>query len=140
MRRMTLALTLSLPLATAGCGDSILDQIAASQPTPVIVTDTFSGTLTRNGATSHPFPITSAGGGDVTLTLKTVSPDAATVVGISLGTWNGTSCQAVISNDRAIQGASMLGRATSTGELCARIFDPGTIGEPQAYEIQVVHP
>lgn len=141
MRRLTtLAFTLSLPLAAAGCGDSILDQLAAASPDPVIVTDTFTGTLTRNGATSHPFPITSAGGGDVTLTLRTVSPDATAVVGISLGTWNGTSCQAVISNDRAIQGASMLGRATTTGELCARIFDPGTIADPQSYEIEVVHP
>lgn len=140
MRRLTLALTLTLPLATAGCGDSILDQIAANSPDPVIVTDTFTGTLTRNGATSHPFPVTSAGGGTVTATLKAVAPDATTVVGMSLGTWNGTACQAVVSNDRATQSVAILGRATTVGELCVRIFDPGTIGEPQDYEIQVVHP
>jgi hypothetical protein len=140
MRRVALAFTLSLPLATAGCGDSILDQIAANAPTPVIVTDTFTGTLTRNGATSHPFPITSSGGGDVTATLKAVSPDPASVVGFSLGTWNGTSCQAVISNDRATTNASILGRATSTGQLCVRVYDVGTISTPQDYEVEVVHP
>jgi hypothetical protein len=140
MRRVALVFTLSLPLAAAGCGDSILDQIEANSPTPVIVTDTFTGTLTPNGATSHPFPVTSAGGGDVTATLKAVSPDAAAVVGFSLGTWNGTSCQAVIANDRATMSASILGRATTTGQLCVRLYDVGAISAPQNYEVEVVHP
>jgi hypothetical protein len=139
-RRVALAVAVSVPLAAAGCGDSILDQIAANQPTPVIVTDTLTGTLTRNGAASHPFPVTSAGGGDVTATLKALAPDAASVVGLTLGTWNGTGCQAIISNDRATTNASILGRATSTGQLCVRIHDVGLIASPQDYEIEVVHP
>jgi hypothetical protein len=140
MPRVPLASVLLLPVLAAGCGDSILDQIAANAPTAVIVTDTFAGTVTRNGATSHPFNITFSGGGDITATLKSIAPDAAAVVGMSLGTWNGTSCQAVISNDRATTTASILGRATSAGQLCVRIFDVGTLNEPQNYEVEVVHP
>jgi hypothetical protein len=76
----------------------------------------------------------------VTATLKSVNPDSGAVVGMSLGTWNGSSCQAVVSNDRATVSVAILGRATSTGTLCVRVYDVGTLNEPQDYEIQVVHP
>lgn len=138
MRRVTLACTLLLPFVAAGCGGDIQDLITT--PDPVVVTETFTGTLTRNGATSHPFPINFSTGGDVTAVLKTVAPDSTTVVGFSLGTWNGTACQAVISNDRAVQAASLLGRATSTGTLCVRLYDVGTLVDPQDYEVEVTHP
>ena len=139
MRRVTLACTLLLPFVVAGCGGDIQNLIGPT-PEPVIVTETFTGTLTRNGATSHPFPINFSSGGQVTAVLKTVTPDGTSVVGFSLGTWNGTACQAVISNDRATMAASLIGQATSTGILCVRIFDVGTLADPQDYEVDVTHP
>jgi hypothetical protein len=72
--------------------------------------------------------------------LKTVTPDDTTVVGFSLGTFNGTACQSVIANDRTVAPASLLGRATSTGTLCVRIYDIGSVIDPQNYEIEVTHP
>ncbi|MGE0814741.1 MAG: hypothetical protein AB7O93_15495 [Vicinamibacterales bacterium] len=140
MPRVTLASVLLLPVLAAGCGESILDQLTQPTPVTVIVTDTFTGTVSRNGATSHPFPVTSTGGGDVTAVLKGIAPDGGAVVGFSLGTWNGTACQAVISNDRATVSASLLGRATSTGTLCVRVFDVGALSDAQDYEIEVTHP
>ncbi len=139
MRPLTLACTLLLPFVSAGCGGDIQNFIGPT-PDPVIVTETFTGTLTRNGATSHPFSVTSAGGGEVVAVLRAVTPDDTTVVGFSLGTWNGTSCQAVLSSDRAVVLASLLGQATSTGTLCVRIYDIGALVDPQDYEIEVTHP
>jgi len=139
MRRVTLACTLLLPFFAAGCGGDIQNLLGPT-PEPVVVTDTFSGTLTRNGATSHTFPINFPSGGDVTAVLKVLSPDGTTVVGFSLGTFNGTACQSVIANDRATAPASLLGRATSSGTLCVRIYDVGTVVDPQDYEIEVTHP
>ena len=139
MRRVTLVFTLVLPLLAAGCGDDPQTATSASAPA-TIVTDTFTGTVDRNGATSHPFPIVSSAGGEVTVTIKSIAPETASVVGMSLGTWNGTSCVAVISNDRAIVSTSILGRATATGTLCVRIFDSGSLTGPQDYEVQAVHP
>lgn len=139
MRRVTIACTLVLPLLAAGCGNNAQTPTTPTE-TVTTVTDTFTGTLTRNGATSHPFPVVSAAGGDVTASLKALSPDGAAVVGMSLGTWNGTACQAVLSNDRATVASALLGRATSAGTLCVRIFDVGTLTEPQDYEVEVVHP
>ena len=139
MRRVTIACTLVLPLLAAGCGNNAQTPTTPTE-TVTPVTDTFTGTLTRNGATSHPFPVVSAAGGDVTASLKALSPDGAAVVGMSLGTWNGTACQAVLSNDRATVASALLGRATSAGTLCVRIYDVGTLTEPQDYEVEVVHP
>ncbi len=138
MRRVTLACTLVLALIAAGCGD---DPFTPTAPTPPeSVTDTFSGTLTINGATSHPFPVASQVGGTVLVTLKVLTPDAEAVVGMSLGTWNGTACQANISNDRAMVSSAILGQATSAGTLCVRIYDVGRLAAPQDYEVEVVHP
>lgn len=137
-RRAALVAAALLAAVAAGC-DNQLDQLVA--PTvSVTVTETFTGTLTQNGATSHPFTVTSTGGGDVSATLKGVTPDTGSVVGFALGTWNGTSCAVVISNDRATQSVAIFGRATSTGSLCIRLFDVGQITDPQDYEIEVVHP
>ena len=142
MRRVTLACTLLLPLLVAGCGGDDDDNDTPTSPSnpTVTVTDTFTGTLVRNGGTSHPFPVASAAGGDVIATLKAVTPNTESLVGMSLGTWNGSACQAVIANDRAVVAASIIGRATSTGTLCLRIYDIGTITDPQDYEVEVVHP
>ncbi len=139
MRRVTLVCTLLLPLLVAGCGDDDPPETPTA-PTIPTVTDIFTGTLTRNGATSHPFLITSIVGGSVTATLKAVTPNAETVVGITLGTWNGSACQAVISNDRATAPTTLLGLATSTATLCVRVYDIGTVEDPQDYEVEVVHP
>lgn len=137
-RRAPLAVVALLAALAAGC-DNQLDSLVA--PTvSVTVTETFTGTLTKNGATSHPFSVTSTGGGDVNATLKAVSPDSAAVVGFGMGTWNGTACQVIITNDRATQSVLIVGRATSTGSLCIRLFDVGQISEPVDYEIEVVHP
>lgn len=104
---------------------------------PLTVTETFSGTVTANGATTHPF---ATRGGTVTATLTTLSPDSASIVGLTLGTWNGQDCQSVISNDRATQGSVIIGTASTTGNLCVRLYDAtGALPQPTDYEVQVVH-
>lgn len=138
-RALAMGAVLACAAAAAGCGNDPLAALVA--PTvSVTVTETFTGTLTRNGATSHSFDVTSTGGGDVSATLTAVSPDDQAVVGFALGTWNGTACQVVITNDRAGQSSALLGRATSTGSLCVRLFDVGLISDPLDYEIEVIHP
>lgn len=139
MRRVTLACTIALPLLTAGCGGDLANLISPTVPA-TYVTDTFTGTVAKNGATSHPFTVSYSAGGDITATLNSVNPDGAAVVGMSLGTWNGSACQAIISNDRATASVAIVGRATAAGALCVRIYDVGALNESQDYEVQVLHP
>jgi hypothetical protein len=128
---------LTLALAAAACGSN--DPSTPTSPTtPTTVTETYTDSIGRNGARTHNF--SSSSSGTVTATLTTLAPDSALVVGLSLGTWNGSSCQLVITNDAATQGTVLTGGVSSLGSLCVRIYDVGNITTPITYEITVVHP
>ena len=122
----------------AGCDNN------TTTPTPIdptIFTEVFSGTINQNGAASHPF--VSQSSGIVVATLTSVTPDATQVVGVSLGTWTGSTCQIVIANDKATQSSQLQGSVGLAGLLCARVDDSsGTIpsGSPVTYELTVRHP
>ena len=137
---MTLArclLVVCIMSLTAGCGDDT--PINPSPIDPTVFTEVFSGTINQNGAASHPFVTQSSGA--VVVTLTSVTPDAAQVIGVSLGTWTGAACQIVIANDRATQSAQLTGAVGLAGLLCARVYDVGMIsGSPVSYEITVRHP
>mgnify|MGYP003345694293 CR=1 FL=1 len=102
------ALLLGALLSTTACGDDPPSP-APTPSTPVTVTETFSGSIGRNGAATHTFLAQASG--TVTMTLTTLADTEA--IGLSLGTWNGTACQLVIANTAAAQGAVVveIGRA-----------------------------
>ena len=121
-------------LILSGCGNSSSDA-AVTQPPPTL-TDTFSGTLTLNGATTYNFTVT--GVGSITAQLSTLSPNVS--VGLSVGTWNGSICQIVLANDASVQGSVVVGSTSATGSFCVRIYDAsGTAVQPQMYVIDVFH-
>lgn len=136
MSRFTLAGLVVLALSAGACSNSTTPT-TPSTPTPTTVTDIFSGTLTRNGASSYAFSVSSAGA--VFASLSSVS-DTTAVVGLSLGTWTGSSCTVVLSNDQAVQGSSVTGSVSNVGTLCARVYDVGKSTTPLDYQITVVHP
>jgi hypothetical protein len=129
-------LAVILALGAAACGDDTTT--TPTTTTPVTVTDTFAGTLTPSGGASYSF--TTAQSGQVTATLTTLAPDSALIVGFSLGTWNGNSCQLVITKDQATQSSYVIGAASAAGSLCVRIYDVGNVIDPATYVIQVNHP
>jgi hypothetical protein len=123
-------------LIMIGCGNSEDDSTVA--PPPPTITETFTGTLTLNGAASYPFTVTGSGGIEAQLT--TLTPDSTKPVGLSLGTWNGSICQSTLFHDNAVQGSVVDGSTTTTGSFCVRIYDAaGTVVDPQTYTISVFH-
>ena len=133
------------PLAAllVACGGGNVDSV---QPTsePTVLTVTFSGTLTRNSAYTHPFPVTDQGNVSVYLLTSTdVRNPAADGIplGVSLGTWNGSSCSTVIANDQMAPGTSLplSGRATAAGNLCVRVYDVGLVPVAANYELLIDH-
>lgn len=135
LRRLGVVVML-VAAATVACTDETPSPIPTPTPPPT-TTDTFTGTLNVNGAFSFPFPVVAAG--SLTATLTTVS-DATIAVIFAIGTWNGTSCQIVIANDKALQGAVVPATVTAVGNYCVRISDAGFIVNPITFEISVVHP
>jgi hypothetical protein len=138
MRRLPSRTLLALAIATSAwaCGSETPTTPSTTPPVPT--TETFSGDLSRNGATTHPFTVT--GAGTVTSTLTTVSPDSTLSIGMSLGTWNGTSCQIILANDRAVQGIVLTGSAGGAGALCVRLYDIGQLTTTVTYSVTIVHP
>ncbi len=136
-RFVSSALLLSALLSTAACGDDAAPT-APTPASPVTVSETFSGSINRNGAATHTFLAQAAG--TVTVTLAALSPEGTEAIGVSLGTWNGTACQIVIANTAAAQGAVLLGVASSAGNLCIFVQDIGKVAAAASYEITVVHP
>lgn len=133
-RLLQAAVIVTLAAAAAACSSE--DPSTIVTPTPTETTDTFAGTLGVNGAVTFQFV---GNRGNVTATLSSVTPDSTIQVGISLGTWNGITCSAVLSNDAALQGTSIFGTVNATGTLCVRIYDVGKVVDPLGFEIKVVH-
>ncbi len=132
------ALLLGALLMTSACGDDASTPTNPTSTPPPTITETFSGSINRNGAATHTFLAQDAG--TVTATLTTLSPAGTEAIGLSLGTWNGTACQIVIANTAAAQGAVILAVASSAGNLCVFVQDVGKIAAAASYEITVVHP
>ena len=130
------ALLLGALLMTSACGDDAETPTTPTPTAPPSITETFSGSINRNGAATHTFLAQAAG--TVTATLTTLAGSEA--IGLSIGTWNGTSCQIVIANTAAAQGAVILAVASSAGNLCVFVQDVGRIAASASYEITVVHP
>jgi ABC-type nitrate/sulfonate/bicarbonate transport system permease component len=129
-------LALPLLLASSAC-DSAIDDIPTT-PDPVTVTETFSGNININGAATHTF-FTSATG-TVTATLTSLGENPPAQVGFSIGTFAGSSCSLLITNDKAVVTSIVSGVVTTLGgSLCVRIYDVGSLTESVPYEIRIEH-
>jgi hypothetical protein len=122
-------------LAASGCSSS---PTVVTNPTVCPCTDSFSGTLSVNGAFTHTFTIATLG--SVTAAIVSLSPTTSQIVGFGLGVWNGTSCTVASSTDTATTGSSITLNASSAGTLCVRLYDVGFITTPVLYQLQVSHP
>jgi hypothetical protein len=135
-RGLRLLALLFMAGAASACGGTVATALTAPTTTPS--TDTFSGTVTRNGAFSYPFAALQAG--TVTASYTSVGTDNTITLGLALGTWDGVACQILIVNDNATAGVVVTGMANAAGSLCVRVFDVGYVVDPLSYEVKVVHP
>jgi hypothetical protein len=139
MRRSLTGGFIALALVALGAAGCDSDEPTPINPTPTpTVTDTFTGMLTTNGAQTFNFEV--GGTGQVTATLTELGSNAVPV-GLSLGNWNGTTCQIILANDAAVQGTFVTGNMTVRGNLCVRIYDAsGNLAAAVAFKVDVVHP
>ena len=134
MSRMRLFIVV-FALGAAACGSTAASTTAPT--TQTTITDTYGGTLNQNGGASFSFVTSQSGNVSAAITL--LEPDATLLVGLGLGTWNGTACQVVLANDKATLNSFIVGAADRSGNLCVRVYDVGKVVDPILYEIQVTH-
>ena len=135
VRALWVPALLLIALTASACSDNSTPS-GPTAPTPTAVTETFDGTLTVNGAVTQPFAVGTAG--TVVVRLAALEP-ADAVIGVSIGTRNGVTCQIVIANDNATSGASATGNATATGNYCVRVYDVGKLTQSVGYQVTVTH-
>ena len=131
-------LALLVASVLAGC-DNASTPTSATGSAVTAITESYTGTLSRNGAITHPFVVGTPG--NITATLVSLSPDNTVLIGMSLGAWNTQTetCQLIITNDAAPQGRVIIGTAQNAGAFCVRAYDVGKFTGPTDYEIQVTH-
>jgi hypothetical protein len=133
---LVLAAGLAAALAACGGNNPTIPTPPANPPT---ITDTFSGTLNKNGAVIHSFTVAAAG--SVSATLTDLAPDSTQPIGMSLGTWNGAACTLVIANPGATKGTAISGQVNSVGNFCVMLNDAaGTLPDRVTYTVTVTHP
>jgi len=108
-------------------------------PSPVLVTDVFTGTITLNGAITHPFNATKAGA--ITATITAIAPTES-FLGFELGTWSGAVCTAVLSNPAGTLSSVLSAATQSSADLCVRLNDPNGVltDKNVTYTVTVTHP
>jgi hypothetical protein len=136
MRYLTPFLMLLAATTLAGCSSNDDLPETPTQPTPVQITESFSGNLNVNGARTHSFAVDRAG--TVTAQLKALSDQAATI-GVSLGTFNGSACAILLSKTDAVLNSTVTGTAQSTGQFCVWLNDVGRLTAGVDYTIDVTH-
>jgi len=125
-------------IAGVAC-DTTSDTGGPTTPTPTEVTEPpFEGTLTINGGVTTNFTV---GSGTIQITLEALdpNPDSFLAVGLALGIWNGTSCQATLTNDNVGIGGGVAGFANAAATLCARIYDVGKLVGPVEFSVSIKH-
>ena len=137
LRPVLLAAATALIPLVAACGSS---NDSPTSPTPTQVTETFTGTVNQNSASTITFNATAAG--PVSATIMSLEPVATVQVGFALGTWDGSACQVVIVNPRATTGSQVAANASTQGTYCVHLYDIGqiTADAPLAYSLNVTHP
>jgi len=135
---MLRVLLCGLAFTVSAC-NGLIDDLPTT-PDPVIVTETFTGTLTVNGGQTHQFFTSATGAVTATLTsLGDVPADQA--VGFSMGTMAGSTCTIVLANDQAVVTSVLTGTvSTLQGALCIRMYDVGKLAGPVDYTFTVSHP
>jgi hypothetical protein len=126
-------------LAALACGATNTPTPTAA--TPATVTESFSGAVAQQGTEAHSFTVSTAG--SVQISLTSVEPLATMSLGVSIGSWNGTTCGAAIAkNDDARSGATALSGTATAGDYCVQVYDSGNIPESWSvsYTVRVAHP
>jgi hypothetical protein len=132
-----LCVLVAMTAGAAGCGATATTTTTTPTTPSVLITETYTGTVTVGGASTFSFGVLATG--PVTATYSSISPATGATMGLALGTWNGSACQIVIANDNAIVNSTVIGQASAAGTLCVRAYDIGKLAATQTVQLSITH-
>ncbi len=127
-----------------GCGsNSSASTVTTPTATPVLATETFTGSLDQNGTVVFPFTVTTSGNG-LLAGYTSISPSSVAALGIGIGSWDATAstCSLNLSqNDTGRSGSTAISGTPGSGSYCVRVYDAGNIpaGVSASFTVQVQH-
>jgi len=123
-----LALTLG-----AGCNKAT--------PSPILVTETFTGTLQPLGLDFKTFTVKYAlSATDLSVVVNSLTPLSSITIGVGFGVVSGATCAVQISNAATPIGQEQfVPSGASAGTYCIQIYDVNTVTEAVTYSMTVKH-
>ena len=143
--RVIVAFAAALAVAVvSACGGS---NSSTTSTTPTVVagpsTESFEGTLTRNGSSFFSFTVQATGDAFVMLAsvTSTTAPGSSlnTILGLGLGTPLGTDCVVTTSVLAFPALQSPLVSNLTAGVYCVRVYDVGNLTGNVNFAIRIVH-
>jgi hypothetical protein len=131
---------LTFALLAVACGsDTPTTPVTPTVPN----TEIFSGTLAVQGSSFYSFTVAATGNASITLaSLVPTAPGPAlnTVMGLGVGSPNGTDCDVTNSVTTAPGLTAQLVNSLTPATYCAKIYDLGLLTAPVDFTIRIVHP
>ena len=124
---------------SAGCSDS-MTPTAPTTTTTSPVTVTYSTTIGPRGAAARAFTASQAG--TVSVTLVSTEPPSDVVLGLGVGIprADGGGCSLAQSVTTSAGPNAQIVTTVDAGNYCVRIFDAGSLTDPVAVTVTLVHP
>jgi hypothetical protein len=143
MRGGVLAVTLTLALVTAACGDDTPTSPSDTSSTSTTSTVTYTGTLNVGGSRFYSF--TNNAAGSVTALLASVAAADTRLplpvpLQIGVGVPSGTDCATTVSQLIAPGLVSQLTVTLASGTFCLRVADAGELKAPATFAVRFSHP
>jgi hypothetical protein len=126
---------------TVACGS---DNNPSTPTTPILPSsEVFTGTLAVKGSSFYSFTV--AVSGNVSITLASLVPKApgpavSAVMGLGVGTPDGTDCAITNSVTTAPGLTAQLVNSLTPATYCTKIYDLGELTAPVDFAVRIVHP
>jgi hypothetical protein len=138
-------LAIALAIGAAGCTNNNGSGSTPNTPTPNLVTETFSGSITQGGSVIQSFTVANSGY-NLLAGFTAIGPSNVTALGLGIANYDPTSSTCGLNlpgaqNSTATVGSTGVTGTANSGPYCVRVYDGGNVpaGTTVTFTAQVQH-
>ncbi len=136
-------LAIVLSVGAAGCTNNDGSGSTTTGPTPNLVTETFTGTVTQGGTDIHPFTVNNTGF-TLLAAFTVINPSTVPALGVGIGNWDATNSICGLNqtqNDTSTVGSTAISVTAPSGPFCVRVYAGVNVpaGTTATYTLQLEH-